>query len=221
MRVDGNLDAYGRGAPTAGALNGGNGAAVTITGTNVQTHDINTTGGGSNAAFPGASAPVVITARGSLNAFGSLDASGQNGANGTGAAGSQITLKAAGPLAIGDDVNAGGGQSAGGGAVTIAGSTVTSSNVVATGGNGSGGDAAGGPGGSISVTAPERSSAGIAARLRRQLPGRRRRRFGRAGQRQQLGGLDRPQQRADPGRIPEQRAGRQRRVDHARRRRTT
>ncbi len=154
VRVDGNLDAYGRGAPTAGALNGGNGAAVTITGTNVQTHDINTTGGGSNAAFPGASAPVVITARGSLNAFGSLDVSGQNGANGAGAAGSQITLKSAGPLAIGDDVNAGGGQSAGGGAVTIAGSTVTSSNVVATGGNGSGGDAAGGPGGSISVTAP-------------------------------------------------------------------
>ncbi len=154
VRVDGGIDAYGRGAPTLGGLNGGNGAPVTITGTNVQTHDISTTGGGSNAAFPGDSAPVAITARGTLNAFGTLDASGQDGANGTGAGGSQITLKAAGPLAVGDDVEAGGGQSAGGGAITIAGSTVTGGDLNAAGGDGSGANPTGGPGGSINVTAP-------------------------------------------------------------------
>ena len=162
VRIDGTIYAYGRSAPSPDTLGGGNGAAVTITGSDVRTQGIDTTGGGSTTLSPGGSAPISITARGALNALGQLDAAGQDGATGSGTGGSQVTLNATGPLTIGGNVEAGAGQSAGGGTITVAGSTVTSDDLVATGGNGSASNAAGGPGGSITVTAPSGASLGAA-----------------------------------------------------------
>jgi len=162
VRIDGTIYAYGRSAPSPDALGGGNGAAVTITGSDVRTQGINTTGGGSTTLSPGGSAPISITARGALNALGQLDASGQDGATGSGTDGSPVTLHSTGPLTIGGNVEAGAGQSAGGGTITVAGSTVTSDDLVATGGNGSSANAAGGPGGSITVTATSGASLGAA-----------------------------------------------------------
>jgi len=160
VRIDGSVSAYGQDAAAPGGLGGGNAGAVTITGSDVRTEDIDTTGGGSAASVPGSSAPIAITARGALRALGQLNASGQDGAGGTATPGAQITLNAAGPLTIGGAVNVSGGQSAGGGTIAIGGATVASDELLATGGDGSGAMPAGGPGGTIGVTAPSGASLG-------------------------------------------------------------
>ncbi len=160
VRIGGSIQAYGGYAQTPGGLIGGNGAAVTITGSDVRTEDITTTGGGSGGATPGASAPISITARGELDALGPFAASGSNGAGGNGARGSSVTLNASGPLTIGGDVDVSGGQSSAGGTVALTGATVTTDQLNATGGNGSNPIPSGGPGGSIRVTAPGGASLG-------------------------------------------------------------
>ncbi len=156
VRLDGSVYAQGLDAPSAGALGGGNAAAVSITGSNVQTGAIYTTGGTSEASVPGSSAPITISARGSLQALGQLDAAGQDGASGSATPGSEISLTAAGPLTIGDDVYAGGGNGAGGGTISLSGSTVTTGRLWATGGDGSNATPSGpgGHGGAIDVAAP-------------------------------------------------------------------
>ena len=160
VRIGGSIQAYGGYAPTPGGLAGGNGAAVTITGSDVRTEDISTTGGDSGAAVPGSSAPISITAHGELDALGPLDASGQAGAAGNGARGSSVTLNAAGPLTIGGDADVSGGPSSAGGSVALTGATVTTDQLNATGGNGSNKIPSGGPGGSIRVSAADGASLG-------------------------------------------------------------
>jgi hypothetical protein len=156
----GSISAYGGFAPTGGGLSGGNGAAVSITGSDVRTQDINTTGGNSAQGLPGASAPISISARGELDALGRIDASGQNGASGSGAAGSTVTFSASGPLTVGGDIDVSGGQSSAGGSIALGGGTVAADQLGAEGGDGSGAIPAAGPGGAIRVTAPNGASLG-------------------------------------------------------------
>ena len=160
VRIGGSIQADGGYAPTQGGLAGGNGAAVTITGSDVRTEDITTTGGDSGAAVPGSSAPISITAHGELDALGPLDASGQAGAAGNGARGSSVTLNAAGPLTIGGDADVSGGPSSAGGSIALTGATVTTDQLNATGGDGSDQIPSGGPGGSIRVSAADGASLG-------------------------------------------------------------
>jgi hypothetical protein len=160
VRIDGTIAGYGRDAPAAGALAGGNGAAVAITGSDVRTQDIYATGGGAAAGAPGASSKIEITARGSLQALGRIDASGQSGSAGTGAGGGQVALNANGPLSIGGDVDVSGGPSAAGGSITVSGSPVAGDQLLAMGGQGSASVPGGGAGGAIDVTAPAGATLG-------------------------------------------------------------
>jgi hypothetical protein len=165
VRIDGTINAYGQSAPTAGGLEGGNGASVSITGSDVRTGAIEASGGDSAAATAGASAPINIHARGTLNALGQLDVSGANG--GAGAvvpqAGQNITLTGAGAL-VATDLSADGGQSHGGGAaagqISLSGASVTANSVSASGGDAPVSPGPGGSGGSITVNAPGGASLG-------------------------------------------------------------
>lgn len=159
VNIDGTIDASGN-YGSGGTLGGGNGASVTISGGNVRTEQVETTGGGSQNSLPGGSAPVSITAGAALDALGSIDASGQNGAGGSGAPGSQVSLSATGPLTTGDDVDVSGGQGAAAGQIMLAGSGVTTGGLDARGGGGGTSTSAGGAGGSITVTAPAGASLG-------------------------------------------------------------
>jgi hypothetical protein len=160
VRIGGNINASGA-SFYSGSEAGGNGAAVTIAGTNVRTEQIATTGGSSQNAAPGSSAAITIEARGSLAALGDLSADGSNGAGGTGANGAAIALTAAGPLTIGGDADTGGGQSGDGAAISVTGSPVTTADLNTDGGDGSSGDHAGGSAGAITVTAPAGASLGV------------------------------------------------------------
>lgn len=157
VNVDGEIQAAGHDG--AGPLSGGNGAAVSITGSSVQTEGVQTTGGGSSGSAPGASGAITITSQGALTALGQLDAAGQSGGAGAGLAGAPITLTATGPLTVAG-ANSAGGQSASGGTISVTGNPVTTGDLLADGGNGSTADAAGGAGGSVTVTAADGASLG-------------------------------------------------------------
>ena len=163
VRIDGDVNAYGQDAPTQGGLGGGNAAPVTITGSNVRTDAIYATGGGSGASVAGASSPIKVTARGSLNTLGQLDASGQNGATGSPTPAANITLSAAGPLTAGGSVYDDGAQGVAGGSsaetINVRGATVTTGTLSAVGGDTPAGGRSG-RGGAILVGAPGGASLG-------------------------------------------------------------
>jgi hypothetical protein len=157
VRIDGAINASGANGPSPGPKYGGNGAPVTISGANLRTGAINTTGGSGYNAPAGSTSPIKLSATGSLSVLGQLNASGQNGTTTAATAGQPITVTAVGPLTVAGGINSSGGQSpfggAGGGVVTLAGSTVTADAVNVSGGNSSG-PYGGGAGGTIAVTAP-------------------------------------------------------------------
>ena len=163
VRIDGNINAGGRDAPSAGSFSGGNGAPVAIIGSTVRTGAIDVTGGGSAAAAGGSSGTIGITAHSALHALGRLDASGQNSAVGAPTPGSRITLLANGPLtaAGGAYVDGASGPTGGSaaGTISLSGVGVTTGDLTAQGGNGPTGTAAGG-GGAIAVTSSAGASLG-------------------------------------------------------------
>jgi hypothetical protein len=142
VRVDGNVNAGGRDAPSAGAVYGGNGGQVSIAGTNVRVGGIDATGGnGSSAGGGGGSAPVTVTGRGTVHILGRIYANGQNssGAGLPATPGSRITVNAAGQLtaAGGATVDGATGPAGGSpaGAVSLTGNGVTAGDLSADGGN--------------------------------------------------------------------------------------
>ena len=157
VRIAGNVNAGGRDAPSAGALNGGNGAPVSIAGSTVRTGSIDVTGGGSGAAAGGTPSTITITARSALDALGQLNAGGSNSVAGAATSGSRITLSANGPLtaAGGAYVDGATGPTGGSGAgiISLTGAGVASGDLSAQGGNGPNGTnpPPAGPGGSVSV----------------------------------------------------------------------
>ena len=156
VRIAGNVNAGGRDAPSAGALNGGNGAPVSIAGSTVRTGSIDVTGG-SGAAAGGTPSTITITARSALDALGQLNAGGSNSVAGAATSGSRITLSANGPLtaAGGAYVDGATGPTGGSGAgiISLTGAGVASGDLSAQGGNGPNGTnpPPAGPGGSVSV----------------------------------------------------------------------
>lgn len=166
VRVEGNIYAYGRDAPSAGALGGGNGAAVAITGSTVRTGAIDVTGGGSAAASGGNASTITITARSALHALGRLDASGSNSTTGFATPGGRITLSAGGPLTAGGGAHVDGATGPGGGSaagtMSLTGAGVTTGDLTAQGGNGPNGTTPppAGPGGTITVNSLAAASLG-------------------------------------------------------------
>ena len=156
VRLDGTVNATGN-YGSGGTLGGGNGAAVTISGANVATEEIDAYGGGSQNGAPGSSAPVSVTASSSLNVLGSIDVSGQSGGASAGAPGSQVSLSAGATLAVGG-IDASGGYGASpdpggaGGSITVTAPTGASLGSLFTAGGPGGNDAQGANGGPISVT---------------------------------------------------------------------
>jgi len=165
VRIDGSVYAYGLNASNPGPLGGGNGAPVTISGANLRTGAIDTTGGNGVNAPAGSSAPIKLTASGSLTALGRVDASGQSSTAGSAGAGQPITLSAAGGLVAAGGIFSRGGQSNfggwGGGPVSLSGATVTTDQVdVSGGGAPSSGLYNAGAAGTIAINAPGGASLG-------------------------------------------------------------
>ncbi len=161
VRISGNVNASGRDAPgNAGAgLGGGNGADVSISGSDVRLGSVDATGGSSVDAAPGGSAHIALAARGSLIALGRLDAGGQNSTVGAATPGAHIDATAGGPLVIGGGAWAGGAQSpsggSAGGAIALQGQTISAGTLFVAGGNAASSPTPmnGGPGGSITASA--------------------------------------------------------------------
>ncbi len=161
VRISGNVNASGRDAPgNAGAgLIGGEGADVTISGSDVRVGSIDTTGGSSVDAAPGSSHQIALNARGSLVVLGRLDAGGQNSTNAAATPGAHISASAGGGLVIGGGAWAGGAQSplggSAGGAIALQGGTISAATLFAAGGNAASSPTPmnGGPGGSINLSA--------------------------------------------------------------------
>ncbi len=166
VRVEGNINAGGRDAPSAVALNGGNGAPVAITGTNVRTGAIDVTGGSSQMDTAGYPSTIQVTARGELHALGRLDASGQNSTVGAGTPGNRIMLSATGPLTAAGGAHVDGATGPGGGSaaglISLTGAGVTTGDLTAQGGNAPNVTTPppAGPGGSITVTSSGGASLG-------------------------------------------------------------
>ncbi len=156
VRIEGNVNAGGRDAPSAGGLGGGNGAPVSITGGTVRTGAIDVTGGASAAGAGGNPATITLSARSALHALGRLDAGGEDSAAGSPTPGGRITLTAAGPLSVAEAHVDGATGPAGGspaGAISLSGSDVTAGDLTAPGGNAPSGASPppAGAGGSLSV----------------------------------------------------------------------
>jgi hypothetical protein len=168
VRVDGSVNAGGRDAPAAGAMNGGNGGQVSISGSNVRVGAIDAAGGGSAAGAGGASAPITVTGRGTVHVLGRLYANGQNSSSaGTqGTPGSRIALRAGGELtaAGGATVDGATGQAGGSaaGALSLIGNGMTAGDLSADGGNAPNvtPSVAAGAGGTISVSSSGGASLG-------------------------------------------------------------
>ncbi len=167
-RVNGNINASGRDAPAnAGAgLLGGLGAAVSISGSDVRTGGIDTTGGSSADADAGPSKSISLSARGALHVLGRLDAGGQNSTSAGASGGSTIGASAGGPLVVAGGAYAGGAQGLTGGSpggqITLKGQSVDTGSLFAAGGNAPTAPAPGngGAGGSIAVTAAGNAAVG-------------------------------------------------------------
>ncbi len=162
VRIAGDVNAYGRDAPSAGALGGGNAATVSVSGADIRTGAINATGGSSAASVAGNSAPITIGGRGTVGVLGRLDAGGQDGAVGAATPGARIAVLAGGPLTTGQVYSDGGQSPAGGspgGQINLAGATVTANTLSVTGG-GAPASTPAGPGGSIAVTGQGGASLG-------------------------------------------------------------
>jgi len=161
VRISGNVNASGRDAPgNAGAgLNGGNGADVAISGSDVRLGSIDATGGGSVDAGPGGSAHITLAARGSLIALGRLDVGGQNSTISAATPATRIDATAGGALVIGGGAWAGGAQSplggSAGGTIALQGGSISAGTLFTAGGNAGSSPTPmnGGPGGSISASA--------------------------------------------------------------------
>lgn len=166
VSITGDIWADGRDATGGGSGAGGNGAPVTISGGDVRTGQINTTGGSSNdpagTAFGGFASPISITARGSVHVLGAADASGSGSTASTPSAGQPITVAAGGAVVMTDVRSQGasgplGGGGAAGGTVTITGASAVLGSIQVQGGNatnpGAGNFGNGGQGGTIRVTA--------------------------------------------------------------------
>ncbi len=156
VRIEGNINSGGRNAPAAGALGGGNGAPVSITGNTVRTGAIDVTGGASAAGVGGSPATITLTARSALHALGRLDAGGEDSAAGSPTSGGRINLTASGPLSLAEahvDGATGPGGGSPAGAIGISGADVTTGDLTAQGGNAPGGGSPppAGAGGSLSV----------------------------------------------------------------------
>ncbi|MFL5828788.1 MAG: hypothetical protein ACJ76X_02625 [Solirubrobacteraceae bacterium] len=168
VRVDGNVNAGGRDAPAAGAMNGGNGGQVSIAGSNVRVGAIDSTGGGSAAGAGGASAPITVTGRSAVHVLGRLSSNGQNSsAAGTQATpGSRIAVTAGGQLiaAGGATVDGATGPFGGsaGGTISLTGNGTTAGDLSADGGNAPNvtPSVAAGAGGTISVSSSGGASLG-------------------------------------------------------------
>jgi hypothetical protein len=139
VRIEGNVNAGGRDAPSAGAPGGGNGAPVSITGSTVRTGAIDVTGGGSAAASGGTPSTITIAARGALHALGRLDASGSNSVSGDATPGNRIVLGANGRLTVAGGAHVDGATGPTGGSVagviSLTGAGVTTGDLTAQGGN--------------------------------------------------------------------------------------
>ncbi|MHB8695256.1 MAG: beta strand repeat-containing protein [Solirubrobacteraceae bacterium] len=164
VRIAGDIDASGVDALKASGLGGGNGAAVTISGTDVRTGAVSSAAGQSAAGSAGLSAPISVTATGTLSVLGRLDASGENAGAGGGAPGSSATLHAGGALSA-ENIYVGGGQGPGGGApggqIMLTGASAQAQTLDVSGaGAPQTPGAPGGAGGSITVTAPSGASLG-------------------------------------------------------------
>ena len=166
VRVAGNIGAYGRDAPAnAGAgLGGGNGADITIAGSDVRTANLDSTGGNSADNGAGGSGRISITARGALSALGRIDAGGSNSTLSQGTPGASITATAGGPLVLAGGLWTGGGQGSVGGLpggnIVVQGQTATTGTLFTAGANApnSGTPGNGADGGSISVSAAGNTS---------------------------------------------------------------
>ncbi len=141
VRVNGNINASGRDAPTAGGagLLGGNAGAVAISGSDVRVGAIDTTGGSSADTSAGFAAPISLSARGALSVLGRLDAEGTGSAHLGATQGERISAVAAGPLVISGGAFAYGATGTGGGtaggAITLQGQTVDSGPLSVAGGD--------------------------------------------------------------------------------------
>lgn len=166
VRVNGNVSSWGRDAPgNAGAgLGGGLGSDISITGSDVRTGTLDTTGGSSADAAAGTSGRIAISARGALHALGRLDAGGQNSNASQATPGARISATAGGPLVVAGGAGSSGGQGSTGGMpggeIVLTGQTVTTGVLFNAGANApsSGTPGNGGAGGSIAVSAAGNAS---------------------------------------------------------------
>ncbi len=167
-RIAGNVNAYGRDAPGVAGLGliGGKGANITISGSDVRTGNLDSTGGNSADQAGGESGQISVNARGALHVLGRADAGGSNSTLGQATGGGRIGASAGGSLVVAGGAWTGGGQGSFGGMpageIALQGQTVTTGTLFAAGAgapnSGTPGD--GGGGGSISVKAAGNASVG-------------------------------------------------------------
>ena len=166
LRVDGNISTSGRDMPASGGagLIGGDGAAVSLTGSDVRVGSIDTTGGTSADAAAGQSGPIALAARGSLTVLGRLDAGGQNSGTTTASPGARIAATSSARLVVAGGAWTGGAQgpsgATAGGDIVLQGGTIDTGTLYVPGANGPGAPAPhdGAPAGSVTVTATATAS---------------------------------------------------------------
>ena len=161
VRIAGNVITYGRDAPgAAGAgLGGGQGADISISGSDVRVGTLDGTGGTSVDAAAGTSGQITLAARGALHVLGRIEAGGQNSTNSQATPGARISASAGGSLVLAGGAWSGGGQGTSGGlpggTIALQGVAVTTSTLFTAGANApnSGTPGNAGAGGTITVSA--------------------------------------------------------------------
>jgi hypothetical protein len=150
LNLHGNVNAYGRGS------SGGNGAGVTLRGTDVHVGQIDASAGSSNVGAPGAAGTVDVAGTTSVSTS-NVDTSGASGASTFGATGGgNIHIASGGPVLTGN-VTASGSNAdtappSGGGSIVIAGAGVATGQIFTNGGSRSGTSGPGSNGNNVAIS---------------------------------------------------------------------
>ena len=134
LNIHGNVNAGGRDS------SGGNGASVTLRGTDVNVGQVDASAGSSSVGAPGAAGTVDAAGTTSLSIAGTVDTRGSTGPTGFGASsGGNVHLASGGPVLVGtvyaSGANADSAPPSGGGSVVISGAGVATGQVFTNGGS--------------------------------------------------------------------------------------
>jgi hypothetical protein len=159
LNIHGNVNAGGRDS------SGGNGASVTLRGTDVNVGQIDASAGSSSVGAPGAAGTVDAAGTTSLSISGSIDTRGSSGPTTFGATGGgNIHLASGGPVVAGtiyaSGANADSAPPSGGGSVVIAAAGVTTGQIFTNGGSRSTSAGPGATGNNVAISSTGAVSVG-------------------------------------------------------------